>query len=157
MDNKGITSKGFNELSKCVLNAGVENSLKELYVSHCNLSDDSIIAISQAIPCIERLNLSYNKGITSKGFNELSKCVLNAGVENSLKELNVSDCDLSDDSIIAISQAISCIERLDLSFNNGITSKGFNELSKCVLNAGVENSLKELNVRKIVTSVMIVL
>ena len=54
-------------------------------------------------------------------------------------------------ALLPSSHAIPCIERLDLSFNNGITSKGFNEVSKCVLNAGVENSLKELNVEMIVT------
>ena len=99
-------SKGFIEVSKCILNAGIKNSLKELNVNDCDLSDDDIIVISQAIPYIETLNLSWNNDITSKGFNEVSKCVLNAGIKNSLKELDVRGCGHSGESLIAIRKLV---------------------------------------------------
>ena len=110
------------------------------------LSDKEMQQLAPYLPRMNRLDLSSNNGITPKGFYEVSKCVLNAGITNLLKELNVDDCDFSDDSIIAISQAIPYIEMLNLSSNNGITPKGFYEVSKCVLNAGITNLLKELKI-----------
>ena len=87
-----ITNEGYEALSKCICEAHriCNNMLKELILCECNLTDDDLEKLSDAIPYLTTLRLIYNRNITSTGYKAFSKRICDAhhkGGNNMLKEL----------------------------------------------------------------------
>lgn len=122
--NPCITSEGI--LVLCSI------PLVELHVFSCNINDDTLQVLSQ-MTSLQMLNVGGNDRITSSGFHELnklsklqclhmSKCqgVTSTSIEfissMALTELNMSDCKLNYECLIAVS-AITSLKKLNISNN----------------------------------------
>ena len=94
--------------------------LEYLDISDCNLSDLQIAAVALAlskISTLKHLNLSYNEITTDKTALKISSVIIN----NSLSNINLSNCYLQESSIIIIAEALANITSLisiDISENN---------------------------------------
>ena len=94
--------------------------LEYLDISDCNLSDLQIAAVALALSktsTLKHLNLSYNEITTDKTAHKISSVIIN----NSLKNINLSNCYLQESSIIIITKALTNITSLisiDISGNN---------------------------------------
>ena len=103
-----------------------------------------MIALSNSLPYIQFLDLGYNKLITSIGYKALSNqiCDSEKRNENSLNVLQLMECNLNDECIIALSKSIPSIEILELSYSRNITLTGFNEMSQWICDSVLQNRNK---------------
>ena len=122
--------------------------LKRLILRHSDLTDDHIFQLVPCIPYLQYLDLSFNENITSQGYEALANKIKQSAIENqnSLKELSLTRCDLTDDDIFTLLPCIPFLQKVDISFNKNITSQGYNILETTIKEAAIENQnlLKKL-------------
>ena len=122
--------------------------LQKLRLESCNLIDDFLDKLLDAIPYLTTLDLSGNTMISNNGYTALSERIDKAHQtgESMLKELILRNCNLTDDNLLKLLDAIPYLTTLDLSGNIMISNNGYTALSERIGKAHQtgESMLKEL-------------
>ena len=111
-----ITNNESDEISSVVINSPL---LEHLNLAHCKLSELQLISILKALgktSLLKFLDVSHNE-VSREAANEISSVIVN---NRSLQYLNLSACNLEEDSLITISDSLACITHLvsiDVSYN----------------------------------------
>ena len=112
-----ITNNGSDEIASVVINNPL---LEHLNLANCELSELQLIHIFKALTKTSLLtfwDISHNK-VTREAVNEIAPVIVS---NQSLKYLNVSACDLLEDSVKKIAVSLSCaisLVSLDVSCNS---------------------------------------
>merc|ERR1712083_1132257 len=99
-------------------------SLQSLCLQDCQkLSDESLRYISQGLPNLKRINLSFCVSITDTGLKSLAKVA-------SLEEINLRSCDnVSDIGIGFLAEEHQRLAKLDVSFCSNVTDASLRHIS----------------------------
>lgn len=107
VSNQGIASLSGQDLGK---STGTE-SLEYLGLQDCQkLSDDALLSVSQGLPSLISINLSFCASVSDSGLKHLARMP-------QLKQINLRSCDnISDMGIAYLAEGGSRITSLDVSF-----------------------------------------
>jgi len=145
--NKHLSTQFSNSLSKLFqLN---QSSLKELILNDIKLTDKNGAIIIKSLrnnKSLTKLDISWNRQLSTQFSNSLSKLFQFDQLQSSLKELILYDIKLTDKNGAIIIKSLhnnKSLTKLDLSYNDQLSTQFSNSLSKLFqLN---RSSLKELD------------
>ena len=159
--NKQMEMQGYSELVKVIVKANKEASQKgkciklhKLSLRSCGITTKELIALSPALPCINEVDLSGNEQMEQQGYSELVKCIVKAAQKVkriNLLKLDLCNCGITTQKLIALSPAVPFIHELNLSRNPQMGLQGYTELVKVVLKANEEAGEKgnRVNLQKL--------
>ena len=128
----------------CKQHDGYTIPLKNLDLSECQLNEEQIIALSPAIPFVEKVNLSGNTQLSTRGLEAVVLAITSAHergykqVEvctNPLKKLYLKACQLNEEHITALSPAIPFVTEVNLYGNPHLGTRGLEAVAECITSA----------------------
>ena len=124
------------------------SKFKYIDLSSCNLDDENFGILCNALMgknTLKRINIMYNKSITSIGWQSLSTVLKHPNCK--LAKLSLSSAGLNDDAVNILGSALrgSSVKDLDISTNYSITNSGWQALINHLSQTSIEYLNFEVN------------
>eukprot|EP00096_Caligus_rogercresseyi_P013859 TRINITY_DN6457_c0_g1_i1.p1 TRINITY_DN6457_c0_g1~~TRINITY_DN6457_c0_g1_i1.p1 ORF type:complete len:539 (-),score=131.84 TRINITY_DN6457_c0_g1_i1:255-1721(-) len=119
---RSVSDIGIGHL--CGLDSQPSDSLRELGLQDCQkITDESLRHLSEGIPNLRKINLSFCVSVTDTGMKSLAKL-------GSLAALNLRSCDnVSDIGMGFLSEGNNSLRDLDVSFCNNVSDAGLKHVA----------------------------
>ena len=151
-DITGVAMSAISNVIKSTIEANKESKLEEIDVSFCKLTDNDVIQLLPCITHIKKLRLSFNRcitGVAMRAISSVIKSTIDANKESKLEEIDISNCELTDNDVIQLLPGITHIKKLNLRFNDDLTGVAMSAISnviKSTIEANQELKLEEIDV-----------
>ncbi|XP_057297077.1 NACHT, LRR and PYD domains-containing protein 3-like [Hydractinia symbiolongicarpus] len=137
-----MTPTSMQYLSKSIKQDFVKYGLSKLILS--NLTDEHINSLRSCIPCLSTLHLCACSEMTVYSMKYISDSIIQAVEENksNLEDLNLTNCELTDNHIKSLQSCIPYLKELDLSENDAMSPVSMKYISDAITEAVKKNTNK---------------